>query len=212
VELYSPAQASTISHWGSAVSMDGRYDDDKSLVFAAGVNTPAVFNSTVVRRPLIALRVSPSVDNGFIGLLGQREIINRMQLILRQVDVYTTLAAFKIDLVLNGTFGGTLPVWTAVGGSSLAQVAYFTNTDNTVTSGEIILTFFTTLGGVTQQELNLVRDMGNSILGGGNTTSLAGVLNKFPDGPDVITICVAPVVSTANASIISRLSWTEAQA
>jgi len=212
VELYSPAQASTISHWGSAVSMDGRYDDDKSLVFAAGINTPAIFNSTTVRRPLIALRVSPSVDNGFIGLLGQREIVNRMQLILRQMDVYTTLAAFKIDLVLNGTFGGTLPVWTAVGGSSLAQVAYFTNTDNTVVSGEIILTFFTNLGGVTQQELALVRDMGNSILGGGNTTSLAGVLNKFPDGPDVITVCASPVISTANASLISRLSWTEAQA
>ncbi|NBS89734.1 hypothetical protein EBS67_06995 [bacterium] len=212
VELYSPAQASTISHWGSAVSMDGRYDDDKSLVFAAGVNTPAIFNSTIVRRPLIALRVSPSVDNGFIGLLGQREIVNRMQLILRQMDVYTTLAFFKIDLVLNGTFGGTLPVWTAVGGSSLAQVAYFTNTDNTVLSGETILTFFTNLGGVTQQELALVRDMGNSILGGGNTNSLGSVLNKFPDGPDVIAVCVAPVISTANASIITRLSWTEAQA
>jgi hypothetical protein len=38
----------------------------------------------------------------------------------------------------------------------------------------------------TQQELDLVRDMGSSILGGGEARSLT--LHLYPDGPDVVTV------------------------
>jgi hypothetical protein len=195
--------------------MDGRYDDDKSLVFNVGVNTAFAFTSTQQnqRVPLISLRVSPSVDSGQTGLLGAREIVNRMQLILRQMDVNTS-AAFRIDIILNGApSGGT---FNPAGGSSLAQYAIHTVTQ-TIAGGESIFSFFTQATGVTQQDLALVRDIGTSILSGGPVTSGVPNLNvpttqngKYPDGPDVITVCATCLAASAN--IQPRLSWTEAQA
>ena len=170
-ELVSPLQASTLSHWGSSVIMDGRYDDDKSLVFSAGMTAAQQLSNLplAVRIPLISVRVAPSVDSGYTGLLGQREIVNRMQMILRQMDSYTT-AAFRVELILNGiTSSGS---WTPVGGSSLGQ--YIIHPANSaITGGENIFSFFTTASGVTQQDLTLVRDMGNAILSGGPLAAVA---------------------------------------
>lgn len=212
VSLYSPTIASTLSHWGSAVVMDGRYDDDKSLVFVAGQTTAASNIAASATVPLLSIRIAPSVDSGLTGLLGSREIINRMQLVLRALDVYSTGTAmtFLITLRLNakvsaGTFA-------ALGGSSLAQVAYHNGT-GTITGGESVFAFFTTTPGVTQQDLVLVRDLGTSILGGGTSLTYPTTdLNKYPDGPDILTVCATNVTAVATNTIIARLSWTEAQA
>jgi hypothetical protein len=211
VELYSPQAASTISHWGSSVIMDGRYDDDKSLVFVAGMQTAISNIGAGVTQPLISIRVSPSVDNGLTGILGSRELINRMQLVLRSMGAYTTGSGmtFLISLRLNGRLsGGT---FASVGGSSLAQVAYHTS-GQTILGGENVFGFFTTTPGVTGQDLSTVRDIGNSILGGGNTLTVpTTALNVYPDGPDILTICATNVTSVGANSINARISWTEAQ-
>ena len=212
VELYSPQAASTISHWGSSVIMDGRFDDDKSLVFVAGMSAAVSNIAANATQPLISIRVSPSVDNGLTGILGSREIINRMQLVLRSMGAYTTGTnmTFLISLRLNGRLsGGT---FAGVGGSSLAQVAYHT-AGQTISGGEQIFGFFTTTPGVTGQDLSTVRDIGNSILGGGNTfTAPNTASNVYPDGPDILTICATNVTTQATNSINARISWTEAQA
>jgi hypothetical protein len=210
VESYSPGQASTISHWGSSVIMDGRYDDDKSLVFNVGSNTALSNLANGVRQPILSLRIAPSVDNGLTGLLGAREIINRMQLTLRSMGAYTTGAAFRIEVFLNGRLSaGT---WTPVGGSSLAQYIFHTG-GQTITGGENIFGFFTSNSGTVSQDLSQVRDIGNSILGGGTTlTASATAANVYPDGPDVITVCATNITAISTNSINSRLSWTEAQA
>jgi len=207
--LYSPQQASTISHWGSSVIMDGRFDDDKSFVFNAGFNTPLsnlVINN---RTPIMSIRLGPSVDNGLIGLLGTREIINRMQLTLRSMDVYAASSPFRVELVLNGRLSaGT---YNNVGGSSLAQIAFHT-TATTITGGESIYGFFSSQNAATSQELAQVRDIGNSILGGGTTSTASATANGiYPDGPDIITICATSIGSNAN-QLNARISWTEAQA
>ena len=209
VELYSPQQASTLNHWGSSIIMDGKFDDDKSYVFNFGNNTALSGLAQGVRQPIMSIRLSPSVDNGFTGLLGAREVINRMQLTLRQMDCYAVSTAFRIEVVLNGRIsGGT---WQAAGGSSLAQVALHT-AGQTIAGGENIFGFFTNANGATTQEMTLVRDIGNSALGGGNTLNCpTGTSNVFPDGPDIITICATNVTSTSG-SINARISWTEAQA
>jgi hypothetical protein len=81
----------------------------------------------------------------------------------------------------------------------------------TVTGGETIFSFFTQ-NGVTQQDLSLVRDLGNSILGGGTSlTAPTTSANLYPDGPDILTIRATNVGSVAG-SINARISWTEAQA
>ena len=212
VELYSPQTASTISHWGSSVIMDGRFDDDKSFVFQGGMNTALTNIGAGVRVALISLRLSPTVDNGLTGLLGVREIINRMQLTFRAMGAYVTGSsmAFRIEMILNGRVSaGT---FAAVGGSSLAQVAYHTGS-TTVTGGETIFSFFVSSGGVTTQDLSIVRDLGNSVLGGGTSLTVPTTVNGvYPDGPDVVTICATNVTAVTTNSINARISWTEAQA
>jgi hypothetical protein len=209
-ELYSPQAASTISHWGSSVIMDGRYDDDKSLVFNAGSTTALINMVQNVRTPILSIRIAPSVDNGSTGLLGTREILNRMQLTLRQMDVYTSGSAFKMEVFLNGRLStGT---FASVGGSSLAQVAYHTTT-TTITGGESIFGFFTSNAGSVTQDLSIVRDIGNSIMGGGTSFNVPTTGNNlYPDGPDILTVCCTNITPVATNTINSRLSWTEAQA
>jgi hypothetical protein len=213
-ELYSPQAASTINHWGSAVIMDGRFDDDKSLVFVAGqTRTQTISNvaqdATV---PLLSIRIAPTVDNGLTGILGAREIINRMQLTLRSMSCQTTGASmvFLVSLRLNGRVSaGT---FSAVGGSSLAQVAYHTS-GTTISGGENVFGFYTNTPGVTAQDLSTVRDIGNSILGGGTTnTCPTTAINLYPDGPDILTICATNITAVTTNSVNARISWTEAQA
>jgi hypothetical protein len=220
VEAHSPQFASTISHWGTSVIMDGRFDDDKSYVFTRGMQTAvAVTNSATVSYAVMSFRIAPSVSNGIGGsTLGTREIVNRMQMVLRQMDIFAN-NYFLITLVLNGTLSGTTPgTWANVGGSSLAQYV-FHPASITVAGGETIFGFFTTPPGtvstqyaVTQQDLSLVRDLGTSILGGGVSVITSGATTGFfPDGPDVITV-MAQNLGAASANIQARLSWTEAQA
>jgi hypothetical protein len=208
-ELYSPQCASSINHWGSSVIMDGRFDDDKSFVFNAGFNTALSNLVAGTRIAIMSIRLAPSVDNGLTGLLGAREILNRMQLTLRSMDVYTGTVPFRLELLLNGRVAnGT---FVPVAGSSLAQIAFHTST-TTISGGESIYGFFTNKDAATSQDLNQVRDIGNSILGGGTTlTCPTTAANIFPDGPDIITVCATAIGGSTN-TINARLSWTEAQA
>lgn len=203
---------STLSHWGSAVIMDGRYDDDKSFVFQAGMNTALTNIAASASVALLSIRLSPSVDNGITGVLGSRDLINRMQLTLRQMDLAATGtgAIFRIELILNGRVSsGT---FTSAGGSSLAQVSIH-SAGTTVTGGESIFSFFLLTPNVSQQDLSLVRDLGNCVLGGGTTNTVpTTAANLYPDGPDVVTIRATNVSAVATNSIQARISWTEAQA
>jgi hypothetical protein len=208
VELYSPQAASTISHWGSSVIMDGRYDDDKSFLFNYGMNSPITYATAGTRYPVFSIRLAPSVDNGITGLLGAREIINRMQLTPVSVGVFTTTAAVRVELWLNARVsGGT---FAAVGGSSLAQACLHAN-NQTISGGEPIFTFIVAASTVVAQDLSKVRDLGTSIIGGGTSLSYPTTNNdKYPDGPDILTVAVIPL--GANAAVAARLNWTEAQA
>ena len=163
--------------------------------------------------PLISVRLSPSVDTNTPGFLGEREIINRMQLILSQVQILTTHAC-DINLVLNGQIDDNN--WERVNNPSLSQLVHH-NSDDRITGGASIYSFRVQGGTGTTgrtpvantENLGEVATLGNSILGGNGV---------FPDGPDLLTI-VAKVVedpSTITPSnpfeISGRISWTESQA
>ena len=82
VELAYPTYGPSVSHWGTSVIMDGRFDDDKSLVFTygqTGITTLAAAGNAGSTRALISIRVAPSVDNGTASSFGSRELTNRMQ-------------------------------------------------------------------------------------------------------------------------------------
>jgi len=218
VQAYPGQFSSTLAHWGSAVIMDGGYDDDKSYIFQAGMTTALSNLGAGASAALLSIRLAPSVDSGITGIIGARDLINRMQLTLRQMDIVATgtAAIFRVELVLNGRIGGSgAGAFAAAGGSSLAQVALHTATTpfTTVTGGETILSFFIYTPSVVQQDLNLVRDLGNSILGGGTSNTVPTTsANLYPDGPDVVTIRVTNVSAVATSTIAARISWTEAQA
>ena len=208
VELYSPQNASTVSHWGSSVIMDGKYDDDKSFLFNYGQNQSVNYANPATRYPVFSIRLSPSVDNGLAGVLGQREIVNRMQLAPAAMGIFTSGNAVRTELVLNGRVNsGT---YQAIGGSSLAQFAVHGPTAN-IYGGESIYTFFAAANTTTSQDLTKLRDIGNSILGGGTNNAVSNTSQQiYPDGPDILTICVTPVGGSAN--VAARMMWTEAQA
>ena len=213
VELAYPTFSPSVSHWGTAAIMDGRFDDDKSLIFTYGTPT----STTVAAGASIALmsiRVAPSVDNGQIGNFGTREIINRMQLKLNSFGITQsgTAQPLLITLVLNGT-PSTSTAWTnavanlSVQNSSLAQIASYAGGTTTISGGEVAGGFFS--GDITDRiDLTAVRDLGNSILGGGGSNANT---NIFPDGPDTMTILIKNLGSSS-ATVFGRLGWTEAQA
>ena len=222
ITLYTREVATGTSHWGSSVIMDGGYDDDKSFIFQAGMKTGLSVPSASPNNDyaLLSLRLAPSVDNGVVGSFGQRELINRMQLTLRQIGIMAESGGSSpgkvlVKIILNGQPSSNA-TWQNVGGSSLCQYA-FHGTGNTVTNGEVIYSFFvSTVRGeaeVKTEDLSLVRDLGNSILGGGinNTFAANSRANIYPDGPDLVTIAVSNIGNVA-VTTNARLGWTEAQA
>jgi hypothetical protein len=212
VEQYSPQCAPAINHWGSSVIMDGGFDDDKSFIFVAGMTTAITNIGAGVTQPLISIRVAPSVDNGLVGVLGIRELVNRMQLVLRQCGVYST--GTNMSLLITGRLNGRLSggTFANLGGSSLTQAAFHTS-GQTISGGENIFGFFTTTPGVTTSSLDGVRDLGASILGGGLNNTVPTTDNgKYPDGPDVLTLCATNVTAVTTNTVNARLAWTESQA
>jgi len=213
VEFAYPTFGSTLSHWGTSVIMDGRFDDDKSLVFTYGQTSFANIASGA-SKALFSIRVAPSADNGVASGFGQRENINRMQLVLRALDITTRTsgANMLVRAFLNAT-PSVSTTWTNavanatnIANSSLAQIADHGTGVATVTGGEITGGFFVSSTGAI--DLSTVRDLGNAILGGGTTTANTGI---YPDGPDTLTIVVTNLGASA-IDVLGRISWTEAQA
>ena len=184
------------------------------------------FGATQQARPLISLRVAPSVDNGTGRNFGLRELSNNMQLKLFNINILSQ-GQFLIEGILNAQSlnGVTVPdAWAnnRVGSGSLAQIIYHDGTGttgspvlsptNTVSGGDRVFAFYTDNAGgtnysVTRVDLTKARDLGNSILNGDGSTACPG----FPNAPDILTILATNLGSSA-ANISATLSWTEAQA
>lgn len=222
----SVPSAHALSHWGSSVIMDGRYDDDFNFVFTAPTTNNIIDGGSSSEFVVLAIRLAPSVDNGRTGLLGVREIINRMQVRLRNVDILTS-GIFRVNLYLNAVLAASSPAlnFQPVGGSSLCQMAVPTapNVQLRAGTGESILGYLTpgSTGGaagvnqyaVVSQDLGLIRELGNSVLGGGTSLEVPrGTTqnNVYPDGPDILYVTMSYLAGSRFVS--ARLSWTESQA
>jgi hypothetical protein len=222
--------AAVNSHWGVSAIMDGRYDEDKSFIFTAG-QLRYLTCQAGVERPLLMIRVAPSVDSGNGRNFGVREIINRMQLTLVNMGVYAQ-GQFLIQGKLNpATITGTglsIPTsWDttpgSVGSGSLSQVYYFDSTGTysgtastatgAVIGGDRIFGFYTENSGgtnysATTVDLTRVRDLGTSILSGNGTAANP----SYPNGPDILVITATLLEATGTKNLACRIGWTEAQA
>lgn len=153
--------------------------------------------------PLISCRLAPSVDSALTGVLGEREVINRMQLRLRQASVTTNLPA-EIFLIQNALPSALL--YQTAQSPSLAQIIKH-RVGDTLLNGTTIFAQKSPAG-TTTIDLTQLLEVGNSILGGDGI---------YPAGPDLLTVAVQPQSTTgvtfANPLLVSgNVSWSESQA
>ena len=162
--------------------------------------------------PLVSIRLGPAVDNGFVGKIGIRDIINRMQLALAQVGIIATHDV-NVKLLLNSNLDNI--EFSNVQRPSLSQLIRH-NKGDVVSQGIEIFNFrvngsSTTTASIANsisKELGDVFELGNSILGGDGT---------YPDGPDILTVAVEPTDTSliTNATpfrVSASITWTESQA
>ena len=159
--------------------------------------------------PLVSLRLAPSVDNNLTGNLGERDIINRMQLKLNEVGLILTHDC-EVKLILNGDISTV--TWENVKAPSLSQLIKHDQGDQ-ITGGTEVFSFRAAGGAsgasnTSNFSLGDLIDMGNSILGGDGI---------FPNGPDILTVAVqvvdtAGINATTPFTASSRITWAESQA
>ena len=103
VTLLDATVAPTLNHWGSAVIMDGGFDQDRGYAFTFNRNNIALPTAEGEKSTIFLMRLAPSVSNTIIGDIGNRDLINRAQLILENMIVNITGGRFVIEGILNPT-------------------------------------------------------------------------------------------------------------
>ena len=84
VVLISQSITPLISHWGSAFITDGGFDEDRGYIFSYAETGVEV---STTKQTAFMIRLSPSVSNAIIGDLGERELLNRAQLLLQSLEI-----------------------------------------------------------------------------------------------------------------------------
>ncbi len=131
VLLVSCTTSPTISHWGSALLTDGLFDTDRGYLFNYAATGLSI---TTAKQTAFMIRLAPSVSNAIVGDLGERDLLNRAQLLLQEIALTTDSGsgAIVVEGILNPRNYPTDPTkitWnglssSAAGGQpSFAQVA-----------------------------------------------------------------------------------------
>jgi hypothetical protein len=101
VILISNTCVPLVSHWGSAVIMDGNFNGDEGFSFAYNRSNYGLPATTGASQTAFLMRLAPSVSNSIIGDLGQRDLINRAQLTLDTLTVNISAGRYLITGILN---------------------------------------------------------------------------------------------------------------
>ena len=205
VILISCTAAPTLNHWGSSYIMDGGFDTDRGYYFSY----PALSNSltSTQSKSVFFIRLAPSVSNSISGTLGDRDLLNRSQLLLQKLQVQSDQAVQVYGILNPGNIDSATDLtWQSVNTTALGSQPSFAQVSTTVTTtatpGEQI---FSTLGqpnGFAEIDLSSLKELSNSAIGG---------YGNFPDGPDVLAIVVKNL-SSSTATVNVNLFWSEAQA
>jgi len=217
VEYAAPDTAALLSHWGSSVVMDGGFNNDASAIYNYGMTTALTSPNSTAAVPIMAIRIAPSVDNGQTGLFGLKEIVNRLQLQMREIAVVTN-TTYLIQLILNGVPSGFSGSFGSVAQSgtntdSISQVAVNTTNTVTISGGTSIAAFYSNPSGQTTYDLSYIAPTGNAALGGGTSNTVPTTqANVFPDGPDIVYVVATTPTAGGSNTILARLNWVESQA
>lgn len=205
VTLISCTAAPVINHWGSSYIMDGGFDTDRGYYFNyADLGETISANSD---RTAFFLRLAPSVSNSIAGAFGDRDLINRSQLLLQKLQIQADQSVQVYGILNPGNIDSSSLTWNSVNTVALGSQPSFaqisTSTTTAAQPGEQI---FSTLGqpnGFAEIDLSSLKELSNSAIGG---------YSNFPDGPDVLAIVVKNLNTTSPAKVNLNLFWSEAQA
>jgi hypothetical protein len=101
VILISNTCTPLVNHWGSSVIMDGSFDGDEGYQFTFNRTNYGLPATVGQKQTAFCMRLAPSVSNGIIGNLGQRDLINRAQLTLSNMIVNITAGRYLVEGILN---------------------------------------------------------------------------------------------------------------
>jgi hypothetical protein len=100
VMLYSITASPDLNHWGSAVILDGDFDVDRTYSFTYSVNNYTINAAVGTPQTIFMIRLAPSLGSGIGGDLGQRDLLNRAQLLLQ--NCYINVSAAGARALLQG--------------------------------------------------------------------------------------------------------------
>ena len=128
VVLISNNISPIISHWGSAFLTDGNFDEDRGYIFSYAATGISV---TTSKQTAFLIRLAPSVSNAVVGDLGDRELLNRAQLLLQAIEITSDTGAggIVVEGVLNPQNYPTDPAlitWSSLSGSAQGGQPSFT--------------------------------------------------------------------------------------
>ena len=212
----------TLSHWGSALVMDGGFDVDRGYLFthARSHNTS---DDKIGITPVTSfvIRLAPSVSNSAVGRLGAKDLLNRSQMLLETCSIAlgrgsSTSGEVVVQGILNpkNFEDATWKSFTGENDGGQPSFAQYANTaDITWTSGgaqyalpgEAVFAFVANASRadslVTETDLSKLKQMDGAPLGGDY---------KYPDGPDILAVNAFVLKGDVKGTI--QLRWTEAQA
>lgn len=214
VILVSNTISPIISHWGSAMLTDGLFDNDRGYLFnyaSTGIQ------ASTTKQTAFLIRLAPSVSNAIIGDLGERELLNRAQLLLKAIEITSDsgTGGLVVEGVLNPQNYPTDPSavsWSGLASSgaggqpSFAQVAPggsiswsggATTTTSTATTTSTLIGSTT---GISNNAFN-VSSGSNTVyvdkttwdsLGATTGFSVTALDTKFPTGTTVTAVAANP--------------------
>jgi hypothetical protein len=214
VVLISNTTSPIISHWGSAYLIDGNFDEDRGYIFSYASTGNSI---STTKNTVFLIRLAPSVSNAVTGDLGEKELLNRAQLLLKSISISsdsqtTGTAGIVIEGVLNpqnyplnpSDIGwGGLTALSQGGQPSFAQIApggsvvwssgssITTATATTTTTMSTTITMQYTSGNQAYMYVNATSWQNSNAWNGNYTTPLSGVVIndvKFPAGTTINSV------------------------
>jgi hypothetical protein len=213
VNLISCSATPTMTHWGSSFLTDGQFDFERGYYFnysntqvsiAASPNPSVTLNGS----PAFAVRLAPSVTNGLVGDIGQKELLNRAQLLLQKLEVTSPNNIVTVGFLNPSNVYFQSSSWininTQANGTQPSFAQYYPG--NLITTvpqpGERIFQTIVQANNQNNLDLGTLKEMANSAIGGNQ---------PFPDGPDVLLV-YCQNLSTVPVTAQVNLFWSEAQA
>jgi hypothetical protein len=193
---------------------DGGFDLERGYYFNYSNVSVTLTNSGAAAGSsacAFAIRLAPSVTNGLSGDIGQKELLNRAQLLLQKLEITAPMNVQTVGILnpTNVTFNSAnwVNVNTTANGTQPSFVQYYPG--NLISGipqpGERVFSTIVQANNQNNLDLSSLKEMSNSVIGGNQ---------NFPDGPDTLVVYLQSLVPGAGGSNVVQVNlfWSEAQA